>query len=803
MSFEGYAELSLYRMAVEQSADGIAMTDTHGRLTFANTAFLRMHGFSATEVMGKHLSIFSVPNEKEAVVHPFLARLRDEGSSSREVMHLRRDGTWFPTIMTSTLIKDESGVSVGYFALIRDVTEENRREAQLASLHRSLQERVAELQETESALRESEGQYRALFSQMQQPVSVYDIVQDEAGEVTDHTLVGANESYAKVFGLDLAEDISKSIRTLNPNVGEEEWIQRAGRVALTGEPFTLEYLSPRSGRYMRVLTYSPRRGQFASIYTDFTELKQAEQKLRLANEALAALNRFGLEQSRCRTYQALAETVARQLAEHSNAIGAWVSDYDPVTRVLKPKHFHADKEHLLLTARLGGERITQVEVQVSVEAYEAFMASIADCRGTLTELTFGAIPRDLSIAVQEALGVRSFLGISMIGEGALQASAVVALGERSVAPTTDFLIPYSQMASASIARMKAEEKVRYLSFHDQLTGLYNRHFLEEEMTRMDTARQWPLSIIMGDVDGLKLVNDTYGHQRGDDMLRAAAQCLTSCCRAEDIVSRWGGDEYVILLPQTSRREAESLCKRIAASCRDLMVGDVPVSVSLGLATKTSAGDELVKVLHAAEDDMYKTKLAESRSAKSAVVSALLHALAEKSHETEAHTRRMEELALKMGSRLGLADSELNRLRLLITLHDIGKINIPEGLLTRSGPLTPEEWEIMRTHPQVGYRIAKATEHVAHVADDILAHHERWDGTGHPQKLRGADIPLLARITAIVDAFEVMSNGRPYREAMLHGDIIAELERCSGTQFDPELVKVFLAVLNSGSLEGAM
>jgi diguanylate cyclase (GGDEF)-like protein/PAS domain S-box-containing protein len=343
-------------------------------------------------------------------------------------------------------------------------------------------------------------------------------------------------------------------------------------------------------------------------------------------------------------------------------------------------------------------------------------------------------------------------------------------------------------------RKAAEEKIRHISFHDNLTDLYNRHYLEEEIKRIDTVRQLPISIIMADLNGLKLVNDTYGHLVGDQLLRRAADIIRENSRGEDIVARWGGDEFVILLPQTAKDKADLISQRISASCESVYVKDFPLSIALGAATKEEMTKSLFETLKEAEDKMYELKLTESRSTKSAVLGALLKTLAAKSYETETHTRNMQEIAIKIGRQLNLPDSEINRLFLLITLHDIGKINIPEELLTKKSALTDEEWEIMKKHSETGYRIAIATEEFAHVAKDILCHHEHFDGTGYPQGLKGDDIPLLARITTVADAYEVMNNGRPYKEAMTPAAIIAEFKKCAGTHFDPELVKILLKTL---------
>lgn len=341
-------------------------------------------------------------------------------------------------------------------------------------------------------------------------------------------------------------------------------------------------------------------------------------------------------------------------------------------------------------------------------------------------------------------------------------------------------------------RRQTDEKIRYLSFHDQLTGLYNRHFLEVEMKRFDTERQLPISIIMVDLNGLKLVNDTYGHHTGDEMLKRAAEILNSVCRKDDLLARFGGDEFLLYLPCTLGKEAQKIIDRIEKACLKERVNDVPLSLSTGLAVKVSAEQNLSDLLREAENNMYREKLTESRSGKSAVVNSLLQALAAKSFETEIHTRNMREVAKIISEKLNLPTSELRRLELLITLHDIGKINIPENILNKEEELTPEEWEIMKKHCETGYRIAKATDEFAHVAEDILAHHERWDGSGYPQGLKGEDIPLLARITAIADAYEVMSRGRPYKAVMSRSEIVDELKNCAGSQFDPKLVELFLA-----------
>lgn len=348
-----------------------------------------------------------------------------------------------------------------------------------------------------------------------------------------------------------------------------------------------------------------------------------------------------------------------------------------------------------------------------------------------------------------------------------------------------------------ITRQKQdEERVRYLSFYDKLTGLYNRAFFEEELKRLDTDRQLPLSIIIGDVNGLKLVNDAFGHQDGDELLVKVAQLLKDTCREEDIISRWGGDEFAILLPRTSEEYARKLYHRIKSSCRKAGSYPLQISISLGVAAKEYTWQNTLDVLKEAEDRMYRNKLLESKSNRSSFIVSLEKTLWMKSHETKEHTHRLRRIVVNMGRILGLPQNELDNLTLLAALHDIGKIAIPNNILDKPDRLTPDEWETMKKHPEIGYRIALSSPELSPIAEAILMHHERWDGSGYPLGKKGEGIQLNARILAIADAYDVMVNGRPYQKGISHKEAIQELSRCCGSQFDPELTPIFINYQNS-------
>ena len=337
-------------------------------------------------------------------------------------------------------------------------------------------------------------------------------------------------------------------------------------------------------------------------------------------------------------------------------------------------------------------------------------------------------------------------------------------------------------------RKQAEEEIRYLSYHDKLTGLYNRTFFEEELKRINTIRQLPIGLIIGDVNGLKLINDALGHQEGDKVLIKVAEILRDSCRQEDIISRWGGDEFIILLPRCDSAATLRVFKRIYNSFEGLNELAIPINISLGMAIQNSLDQDINDVIREAEEKMYRNKLLESRSTRSSFIKSLEKTLWEKSHETKDHCQRLQEMAQKMGRSLELTDSELDNLKLLAALHDIGKIAVPNHILDKPGKLLPEEWETIKSHPEIGYRIALSSPELAPIAEAILHHHESWDGSGYPLGLKGEKIPLISRIIAITDTYDVMINGRPYKKAVTKEDALAEIERCAGTQFDPELVR---------------
>ncbi|MGE5626634.1 MAG: FIST N-terminal domain-containing protein [Solirubrobacterales bacterium] len=369
---------------------------------------------------------------------------------------------------------------------------------------------------------------------------------------------------------------------------------------------------------------------------------------------------------------------------------------------------------------------------------------------------------------------------------------VIAEKDQQLEETTSALKEFNKMLEDEIAeRTKREGVISYLSYHDKLTGLYNRRFYEEEIKKIDNKRNLPISIIMGDVNNLKLVNDVFGHEKGDELLIKVSKGIQHICRKNDCAARWGGDEFVILLPKTSSEEAEDIVKRINAQYFKEQVGNIQVSVSFGWETKKNPEDDIMKILKRAENYMYEHKIIESKALKNKVIGIINNTLFEKNKLEEQHSKRVGELCQKLGAAIGLTEVETIELKTAGVLHDIGKIVLEDKLLMKAEKLNEQEWNAIKCHSDTGYQIVNSCFNLQDLANGILSHHERWDGKGYPTGLKGDEIPLTARIIALADSYDSMISDKPYRKALSKEEAIAEIRDNAGTQFEPEIAKIFI------------
>ena len=364
----------------------------------------------------------------------------------------------------------------------------------------------------------------------------------------------------------------------------------------------------------------------------------------------------------------------------------------------------------------------------------------------------------------------------------------------SIAYETAYL--YREAQKELNERKQAEERLQYQSFHDSLTGLYNRTYFEEEMRRMDLRRDGAVSLFVFDVDGLKLINDTLGHDKGDQLLHNAGRMLQTCFRDSDVVARIGGDEYAALVPDTDEADAKQICARIHQLLLDWNnANDEVLSLSVGFSSSSRPDITMRELFKRADDSMYREKLHRRQSTRSAIVQTVMKLLEARDFITEGHADRMQDLVVLMGRDLGFSEARLADMRLFAQFHDVGKVGIPDRILLKAGPLDPDEKEEMRRHCEIGYRIAQSAPDLMPIAEWVLKHQEWWNGQGYPLGISGEDIPLECRILSIVDAYDAMTSDRPYRKALDHAVAVTELRHCAGSQFEPTLVERFIRLLN--------
>ncbi|MBN2557434.1 MAG: PAS domain-containing protein [Clostridia bacterium] len=334
------------------------------------------------------------------------------------------------------------------------------------------------------------------------------------------------------------------------------------------------------------------------------------------------------------------------------------------------------------------------------------------------------------------------------------------------------------------------EEIEYMNYHDTLTDLYNRRFFDEEFPRLDTFRNYPLAVIIADVNGLKMINDTMGHDEGDRMLMKTSRVLKGECGEQDVLVRLGGDDFILMLPRTTKSQAEIVLNRLHEAFSEA-AETLPLSVSMGLAVKTNAVETKEQLIKEAEDSMYTSKLYEKTSKRGDLLRLIMDTLYERSSREQMHSERVSQYCGDMARVLRMPGYKVNELTALGLLHDIGKIAVRDSVLNKAGRLDDDEWEEIKKHPETGYRILSHSPGMQEASRYVLAHHEKWDGSGYPQGLKTYEIPLQARIMAIADAFDAMMSKRPYRDPLTIETAISEIKNGAGSQFDPDLAKVFV------------
>ena len=757
----------LYRLIAENTNDVITLQDFNLKATYTyiSPSMKDVGGYEPEELLGKSPFEFIHPDDKKklfpilknyvnAEIKKFFTGKELPPTQRLEFRFKDKAGNWRYVQSTGNIVGNQ------LLFITRDITGQKK---------------------AEEALSKSQQEFASLFKSNPEAL----VYVDEKGTILD-----ANIRFCKLFGYSLKEIKGRNIddgmiHTFN-KVGEGK------KLSIKGLKGYLNYetirkkkdgtLFPVSISATPLVIDGQAKGEIG-IYIDITERKRNQQLQQvLYNISKAANSSISLKQ--------LYRSIHKELGTVIDTTNFYIALVDEKEdKIFFPYHIDEKDDNFPILNFSTSNTITAYVIKTGksllndTKQYKEMVdQGILTPMGSTTDKSIWlGVPLKIKDGVMGVMAVQSYTNPELYHEEDIKLLEFVS----------------SQVATA-IERKSSEEKIKYLSFHDSLTGLYNRAYFEEELERYNFPRYYPLSIVMLDVNGLKVINDTFGHSEGDRLLKHLSQVLTSVSRQGDILARIGGDEFAILLPSTSIEEAHNFCERIKQACQQDKIEPIYLRLNISLGHTTQEGEykDTATLLKEVDKKMYQDKLFNGKSREKHFLEAFRIILAERDPHTSDHARRLQELALSLGKRVGLTEYQLGNLKLLALLHDMGKIGIPDSILFKTHILTPLEWEKMREHSRIGYRMAKNIPDFAPIAQEILYHHEYWDGTGYPEGLKGEKIPLLSRIISIVDTYDVMQFRRPYKGPLSKAEALKEIKRCAGTQFDPQLVEIFLKIVKT-------
>jgi diguanylate cyclase (GGDEF)-like protein/PAS domain S-box-containing protein len=607
---------------------------------------------------------------------------------------------------------------------------------------------LTEIKKQEEAHAILENQWSKLVQEMPLGFNLREMIFDDQGHPVNYKFLSVNDIYETMTGLKRQDILGKYATDVLPDI-ESSWFESYGVVVKEQKTVAIEDFSRALGRYYRVVAYPYIGNQFVVVVEEITERKKQEQALMLkdAEKSRVIENLPGVSY----TCKFDATWTMLFMSNGCEALTGYTSDELIDNQLLSYNDLIVPKYRNFLFKKW----------------YEARQNNQ---------------PCNIEYEIEKKDGTRIWIWEK--GKTYIKDDQWYIEG---------FLMDITE-------RKTSERKIAYASTHDFLTGLPNRGYFDKVIRKLDQAKYYPLIISMIDIDGLKLINDTYGHKVGDEAILSFTRVLKNSCKNSAFVARIGGDEFAVVFTKISIDKFEENKTKILEKLANIKINDIPLSSSCGTSIKSSDSQDIDDVIIEAENDMYAKKTLHNQSSRNQVIVALFDSLKEKYDAERDHSDRVSRYCLLMGKKLNLTQNEILELEVAGRMHDIGKITIPDSILKKPGKLTDDEWVIMKNHTINGYQILRTADKYSNLADYALTHHERWDGKGYPKGLVGKDIPLFSRIICISDAFEAMTADRPYRKAMEVDDAIKELYRCSGTQFDPELVHIFINDILNGEFQ---
>lgn len=697
----------------------IIMEADSGKIIDANKSALNFYGYSKKELLSMSINQINKLSKNETEKERQLAKL--EKRNFFLFKHKLKNGEIKDVEVYSYPIKDKNGNDL-LFSIINDVTlkMENQRiieQGRLAFILLLILLLGLSLfiiyitRESKKQIQNQKNSLQNLFDNMQEGFALYKVLYDENNVSFDCEIININKSFEKIVGIKQKDLVGKTRKMIFPTQ-DENLVKEYINIAKTGEPKTfLNYFS-KLNKYFQISAYSPEVNQFATIILDITQIKNLEKMLEREKNLLQT------------TIQSIADGVIstgeNSKIEIMNLAAENLTGWDKT--LAKGKNI---EEVFYLIEEKTNEHLKDFLKPV----FENKKSIKIENHKILIKKDKTKIPIENSLApIKDENG-------NVLG-------AVVIFRDFS-------------------EKKQKEEEILYLSYHDVLTGLYNRRFFIQEMKRLDTKRNLPFSLVLIDVNGLKLTNDAFGHIVGDELLKKVSNVLKKESRSDDIVSRIGGDEFVILLPKTSYEDTKIIINRIYDSISKETLENIIISVSIGCATKTLENQEIQEVFRIAEESMYERKIVETQEMRKETLRSIIRSLNKKYINYKRHSQNVADISCKIGEHLNLKNDELKQLRISALMHDIGKIAVDENSLEK--------------HVEIGYQILKSIDDYSKLAEYILHHHEAWDSTGYPKQLKGDKIPLYSRIIAISDFFEKNGLEKTIKE--------------KGKKLDPNLVDI--------------
>jgi diguanylate cyclase (GGDEF)-like protein/PAS domain S-box-containing protein len=617
-----------------------------------------------------------------------------------------------------------------------------------------------------------------------------------------------NQAASELLGYSEAELVDASLEQI---FAGDEWRTVVGACARGGQVRDRETTwRPRSGTPIEVsFSASPAGGTGSRpsgvvlVALDITARKLGERTLAAEKEHLARLNEAAVQISHCLTVEEV-QRVGLQVACKAAGFKGGVMlplPRDGRSRVTGSKSLsRRDRVYVKNVLENGGwaERVARERASLRLE------------------------PADLAQGSDEAPRLSGALATPVAwGDEVLAVLCLVTDASRASLSEADIALAEGVAALTGVALENARryDDAKFLSQRDSVTGLLNHRgisaLLDKELARSERAGGY-FAVVMMDLDNFKLFNDTYGHACGDQVLQRVAGILDKSLRRGDFVGRYGGDEFLALLPDTDAANALATIGRVKetldkASWSQDGESAVPLCLSYGVATYPNEGRHLSELLAAADANLYRSKgLGGNRVTATddvgawagtpagglfTVLDGLVTAVDGKDHYTRKHSDHVSEHSVALACELGLSTDAQRCLHIAGMLHDVGKIGIPDRILRKPGSLNEDEFEIVKQHVDLGELIIKEIPNLVDVIAVVGCHHERWDGSGYPRGLRGKDIPQLGRILAVADAYSAMTTDRPYRKALDPIEAREELRRVAGAQLDPGMVAAFLKLLD--------